>query len=353
MGAASQDAAKRPQVVNHERKTTNAPETVISTAGLARSFGRTQAVKGVSFSVAEGEVFGFLGPNGAGKTTTINMLCTLLAPSAGEATVAGYDIIRKRAEVRRSIGLVFQDPTLDEYLTAMQNLRFHAYAYGIPKRIRDERIYELLTLTELWDRRDFSVREFSGGMKRRLEIARGLLHHPHILFLDEPTLGLDPQTRHRIWKYVLDLRRRESLTIFLTTHYMDEAENCDRIAIIDEGELVALGRPEALKDSLGGDVVTLRVEDAETAAAELFARYELSASSEGDGVRFKLPRAEELLPEMMRSFPCKILAVSVRRPTLDDVFLSLTGHSIRDDRPAAGQQLRRYVNTPGMKSQLN
>ncbi len=339
--------------MNHEQKTPSVSETVISTAGLARNFGHTQAVKGISFSVAEGEVFGFLGPNGAGKTTTISMLCTLLAPSAGEATVAGFDIRSKRTEVRRSIGLVFQDPTLDEYLTAIQNLRFHAYAYGVPKRVRDERIHELLNLMELWDRRNSSVREFSGGMKRRLEIARGLLHHPRILFLDEPTLGLDPQTRHRIWKYVLDLRRRESLTIFLTTHYMDEAENCDRIAIIDEGEIVALDRPELLKNSLGGDVVTIRVENGEGAVAELFARYELSASIEGDGVCFKLPGAEEFLPGLMRSFSCEILGVTIRRPTLDDVFLSLTGHSIRDDRPATGQQLRRYLNTPGMKSQLN
>ena len=339
--------------MNREQKTPSASETVISTAGLARNFGHTQAVKGVSFSVAEGEVFGFLGPNGAGKTTTISMLCTLLTPSAGEATVAGYDISSKRTEVRRSIGLVFQDPTLDEYLTAIQNLRFHAYAYGMPKRVRDERIYELLTLMELWDRRDSAVREFSGGMKRRLEIARGLLHHPRILFLDEPTLGLDPQTRHRIWKYVLDLRRRESLSIFLTTHYMDEAENCDRIAIIDEGEIVALDRPEVLKDSLGGDVVMLRVEDLEAAAAELFARYELSSIVDDESVCFKMPHAGEFLPELLRSFSGKILAVTVRRPTLDDVFLSLTGRSIRSDRPAINQQLRRYVNTPGMKSQLN
>ncbi len=339
--------------MKHEQKTPSSSPTVISTVGLARSFGHTEAVKGVSFSVSEGEVFGFLGPNGAGKTTTISLLCTLLTPSAGEATVAGHDIRSDRTEVRRSIGLVFQDPTLDEYLTAIQNLRFHAYAYGMSKRVRNERIHELLTLMELWDRRDSSVREFSGGMKRRLEIARGLLHHPRILFLDEPTLGLDPQTRHRIWEYVLDLRRRESLTIFLTTHYMDEAENCDRIAIIDEGEIVALDRPEVLKDSLGGDVVTLRVEDGDAAVTELFARYELSAVAEGESVRFKLPHAEEFLPGLLRSFSGQIHAATVRRPNLDDVFLSLTGRSIRDDRPAANQQLRRYLNTPGMKSQLN
>ena len=220
-----EDAAKRREAVSHEPKTPSTAASVITAAGLARNFGHTEAVKGVSFDVAEGEVFGFLGPNGAGKTTTISMLCTLLAPSAGKATVAGYDIVSKRTAVRRSIGLVFQDPTLDEYLSAIQNLRFHAYAYGMPKRVREERIRELMTLMELWDRRDSAVRAYSGGMKRRLEIARGLLHQPRILFLDEPTLGLDPQTRHRIWEYVLDLQQRETLTIFLTTHYMDEAEN--------------------------------------------------------------------------------------------------------------------------------
>lgn len=345
------EGARVNRVVSREQKTPSSAEPVITATGLARNFGHTEAVKGVSFDVAEGEVFGFLGPNGAGKTTTISMLCTLLAPSAGEAAVAGYDIAVKRSDVRRSIGLVFQDPTLDEYLTAIQNLRFHAYAYGMSKRVRDERIHELMTLMELWDRRDSPVRAYSGGMKRRLEIARGLLHHPHVLFLDEPTLGLDPQTRHRIWEYVLDLRQREALTIFLTTHYMDEAENCDRIAIIDEGRIVALDRPEVLKDSLGGDVVTLRVEDGEAAVAELLSRQGLTAGLEGDTVSFSVPHAEEFLPELIRGFTGKILSVTIQRPTLDDVFLSLTGHSIRDTNPSPGGQLRRFVDTPGMKSQ--
>ena len=326
---------------------------VIAATRLARNFGRTKAVKDVSFAVEEGEVFGFLGPNGAGKTTTISMLCTLLKPSAGQASVAGHDVVGGRPEVRRSIGLVFQDPTLDEYLTATQNLRFHAYAYGVPRRTRDKRIRELLTLMELWDRRNSSVREYSGGMKRRLEIARGLLHHPHILFLDEPTLGLDPQTRHRIWKYVLDLRRREGLTIFLTTHYMDEAENCDRIAIIDEGEIVALDRPEALKDSLGGDLVTLRTENSAAALEEISNRYGLTGSVEDDTVAFSVPRADEFLPELLRTFPLRVLAAGVRRPTLDDVFLALTGHSIRDDRANNNERLRRYLGTPGMRMQIH
>jgi ABC-2 type transport system ATP-binding protein len=326
---------------------------VIAATRLARNFGRTKAVKDVSFAVEEGEVFGFLGPNGAGKTTTISMLCTLLKPSAGQASVAGHDVVGRRAEVRRSIGLVFQDPTLDEYLTAIQNLRFHAYAYGVPRSTRDKRIRELLTLMELWDRRKSSVREFSGGMKRRLEIARGLLHHPHILFLDEPTLGLDPQTRHRIWGYVLDLRRREGLTIFLTTHYMDEAENCDRIAIIDQGEIVALDRPDVLKDSLGGDLVTLRTENGAAALEEISTRYGLTGSVEDDTVSFSVPRAEEFLPELMRNFPLRVLAAGVRRPTLDDVFLALTGHSIRGDSANNNEKLRRFVSTPGMKAQIH
>ena len=336
-----------------EKSVRSTGEPVIVATRLARNFGRTKAVRDVSFAVRDGEVFGFLGPNGAGKTTTISMLSTLLKPSAGQASVAGHDVVGGRAEVRRSIGLVFQDPTLDEYLTAIQNLRFHAYAYGVPRRIRDKRIRELLTLMELWDRRDSSVREYSGGMKRRLEIARGLLHHPHILFLDEPTLGLDPQTRHRIWRYVLDLRRREGLTIFLTTHYMDEAENCDRIAIIDQGEIVALDRPDVLKNSLGGDLVTRRTENGAAALEEISSHYGLTGSVEDDTVSFSVPRAEEFLPELMRNFPLRVLAARVRRPTLDDVFLTLTGHSIRDDSANNNEKLRRFVSTPGMKAQIH
>jgi ABC-2 type transport system ATP-binding protein len=204
---------------------------MIDVHNLVRRFGELEAVKGVSFEVAEGDVFGFLGPNGAGKTTTISVLCTLLRPTSGRAAVNGFDVVRHRNDVRRSIGLVFQQPTLDETLSAEQNLRFHGYAYGVPGGVREERIREVLALVELWDRRGERVRTFSGGMKRRLEIARGLLHHPRVLFLDEPTLGLDPQTRRRVWEYLSDLRARENLTIFLTTHYMDEAENCDRIAV--------------------------------------------------------------------------------------------------------------------------
>jgi ABC-2 type transport system ATP-binding protein len=294
----------------------------------------------VSFQVAEGEIFGFLGPNGAGKTTTINILCTLLTPSGGRATVNGFNVVRQRSEVRRSIGLVFQDPTLDEYLTAEQNLRFHAYAYKVPGEIREKRITQLLELVELSDRRKSKVRTFSGGMKRRLELARGLLHSPRVLFLDEPTLGLDPQTRRHIWDYILALRKQEKLTIFLTTHYMDEAENCDRITIIDNGHIIALDTPDKLKDALGGDVVTLAAVDNNAAAFELKEKYSLSPVIQNGTIIFSIPQGEKFLPKLMGSFQSPLLSIGVRRPTLDDVFLKLTGRAIRDEEAGSKEQMK-------------
>jgi len=246
---------------------------IIKANNLIKKFDKIEAVKGVSFGVQEGEIFGFLGPNGAGKTTTINMLCTLLTPTEGEATVNGFDVVKERNQVRESIGLVFQESTLDDYMTAEQNLRFHAYAYAIPKEILKPRLKELLEMVELWDRRKEKISTYSGGMKRRLEIARGLLHHPKVLFLDEPTLGLDPQTRRRIWNHVLELQKRVHLTIFMTTHYMEEAENCDRIAVIDYGKIVALDTPDKLKDAVGGDVVSIKTEDNEEAVRLLTECY--------------------------------------------------------------------------------
>ncbi len=306
---------------------------------LTRRFGALEAVKSVSFEVQAGEVFGFLGPNGAGKTTTINMLCTLLNPTAGQAFVNGLDVVLERSAVRRSIGLVFQQPTLDEYLTAIQNLRFHGYAYAIPAEIRERRTRELLEMVELWDRRDSDVRTYSGGMKRRLEIARGLLHHPRVLFLDEPTLGLDPQTRRRIWQYLLDLRRNEGLTIFMTTHYMDEAEYCDRIAIIDNGTIVGLDTPTALKDRVGGDLITVKAPDGAAAAAEIRTRYGIEPQLADEVVRFHVPRGDTFLPEFVRSFGQPLESVGLSRPTLDDVFLTLTGREIRDEEVSGFDQM--------------
>ncbi|HTZ11033.1 MAG TPA: ATP-binding cassette domain-containing protein [Candidatus Margulisiibacteriota bacterium] len=221
-------------------------ETAISVKNLSRNFGSLQAVKNISFEVKQSEIFAFLGPNGAGKTTTINILCTLLMPTSGEATVNGFNVVTFPNEVRKSIGIIFQDPSLDERLSAYENLNFHGMIYHLPLRTRKTRIEEVLNIVGLYSKKDHIVRTFSGGMKRRLEIARGLMHNPKVLFLDEPTTGLDPQTRQHIWDYILNLSLRDKITIFLTTHYMDEAEICQRVGIIDYGKIVALDTPSAL-----------------------------------------------------------------------------------------------------------
>lgn len=314
--------------------------SIIEVESLTKKFGQFTAVDGVSFHVNEGEIFGFLGPNGAGKTTTINILCTLLKPTSGKASLAGFDVASRRNEVRSSIGLVFQEPTLDEYLTAEQNLRFHAYAYKVPRDVREQRITDLLQLVDLQDRRKSAVRTFSGGMKRRLEIARGLLHAPRVLFLDEPTLGLDPQTRRLIWDHIGTLRKKSSLTIFMTTHYMDEAENCDRIGIIDHGRIIALDTPDKLKDELGGDVVTLKAEKNEAAAAELKEKFGLSPSLQNGNITFTVPQGEQFLPRLVGNFRTPLVSLGVRRPTLDDVFLKLTGRAIRDEEAGLNDRMR-------------
>ncbi|HEV3128263.1 MAG TPA: ATP-binding cassette domain-containing protein [Solirubrobacteraceae bacterium] len=308
-------------------------EAAIEVRGLAKSFGELEAVRGVNFEVAPGEVFGFLGPNGAGKTTTINMLCTLMKPSSGSARVAGYDVVTARDDVRRHIGLVFQDPTLDNYLTAEQNLKLHAELYGIQSKLVAPRMQQVLEMVGLWDRKDSPVGTFSGGMRRRLEIARGLMHSPRVLFLDEPTIGLDPQTRRSIWAYIRELKESEEITIFMTTHYMDEAEWCDRIAIMDNGEIVALDAPEQLKAQVGTDRVTIHTEDDDAAIAALQERFGIEARIVEGAVSIGVPAGEEFVPRLFAEWdPAHppIRSVSVSRPTLDDVFMSYTGTTIRD-----------------------
>jgi ABC-2 type transport system ATP-binding protein len=315
----------------------------VAVRGLKKNYGSIEAVKGIDFEVANGEVFGFLGPNGAGKTTTISMLCTLVRPTGGGASVAGHDIVSARDEVRRNIGLVFQDPTVDAYLTAAQNLRFHAELYGMDKTIMNERIGQVLDMVDLGDRRDSKVETFSGGMKRRLEIARGLLHSPRVLFLDEPTVGLDPQTRAAIWGYINQLKIREDITIFLTTHYMEEAEYCDRIAIIDHGEIVVLDTPEALKASVGKDRVQIHTTDNAAAIAALDERFELEAAVHDGAVTFSVNSGEEFVPRLCAELGVPIRAVHVARPSLDDVFLSYTGTTIRDAEAGAMDWARQMV----------
>jgi ABC-2 type transport system ATP-binding protein len=310
---------------------------------LHKSFGEVEAVRGVSFEVAAGEVFGFLGPNGAGKTTTINMLCTLAKPTGGSARVAGHDVVRERDDVRRHIGLVFQDPTLDGYLTAEQNLRLHAELYGVDSALVPDRMRQVLEMVGLWERRDATVMTFSGGMRRRLEIARGFLHSPRVLFLDEPTIGLDPQTRSSIWRYIALLQEREEITIFMTTHYMDEAEFCDRIAIMDQGQIVALDTPEALKAQVGADRVRIQTDDDDAAIAALAQGFDLEATISEGAVTFFVPSGEEFVPRLFAELGVAIRSVSVSRPTLDDVFMSHTGTTIRDAEESGNKHANRVM----------
>jgi ABC-2 type transport system ATP-binding protein len=316
---------------------------VIEVEELRKSYGDVEAVRGVSFDVAAGEVFGFLGPNGAGKTTTINILCTLAKPSGGRAFVAGHDVVVARDEVRRNIGLVFQDPTLDGYLTAEQNLRLHAELYGVDAALVPARMRQMLEMVGLWERRDAPVMTFSGGMRRRLEIARGLMHSPRVLFLDEPTIGLDPQTRRSIWSYIRTLREVEEITIFMTTHYMDEAEFCDRIAIMDSGEIVALDSPETLKARVGADRVRIEVDDSDAAIEAIRDRFDIEARVAEGAVMFAVPGGEEFVPRLFAELDLPIRAVSVARPTLDDVFMSYTGTTIRDAEESAVKMSNRVT----------
>jgi ABC-2 type transport system ATP-binding protein len=302
----------------------------IEVSDLHKAYGDVEAVRGVTFSVPPGEVFGFLGPNGAGKSTTIKMLTTLARPTSGTARVCGHDVVTRRDDVRRHLGLVFQDPTLDGYLTADQNLRLHAELYGVDAGTIAARMDQMLDMVDLNDRRDQPVMTFSGGMRRRLEIARGLMHSPRVLFLDEPTIGLDPQTRSSIWRYIRALQEKEGTTIFMTTHYMDEAELCDRIAIMDRGEIVVLDTPEALKASVGADRVTLTTADDEAAIAALRERFGLEATMAEGAVTFHVAGGEAFVPRLFAELGVAITSVAVSRPTLDDVFLRYTGTTIRD-----------------------
>ena len=310
----------------------------IEVSSLQKSFGEIEAVRGVSFEVAAGEVFGFLGPNGAGKTTTINMLCTLATPSAGSARVAGYDVVRDRDDVRRHIGLVFQDPTLDGYMTAEQNLRLHAELYGVQSALVPARMEQVLRMVGLWERKDGGVMTFSGGMRRRLEIARGLVHRPRIFFLDEPTTGLDPVSRVAVWEMITSLKQQRNLTVLITTHYMDEADRlCDRIAIVDHGKLVALDTPRNLKNSIPGSSVI--------EAQFLQPPAEWQKTLEGlEGVKSVQPegadmyriltedgsRTTTVLVEKAVHSSVVVKTLTVQSTTLDDVFVHFTGRQLRD-----------------------
>lgn len=319
--------------------------SIINLKNLNKKFGDLVAVNDVSFEINEGEIFGFLGPNGAGKTTTLSMLSTLLSPTSGDAFVNGFNIKTQRDKVRKSIGMVFQDPTLDDELTAYENLDFHGRLYNVPKEIRNKKIIELLNLVELENRKDSLVKTFSGGMKRRLEIARGLLHEPRVLFLDEPTLGLDPQTRNSLWNYIKKLNQDKKITIILTTHYMDEADKlCDRIAIIDQGKIIALDNSNNLKNKIGGDVITIETSDKEK-LVKILKKYRWCESVKiHDGcVTISVRDAGKKIPELVKNIEknkIKIDSIMIHKPSLEDVFLYFTGKTIREEEASGVDRLR-------------
>ncbi len=297
----------------------------IVTENLVKRFGGLTAVDGLNLEVRPGELFAFLGPNGAGKTTTIHMLCTLLKPTAGSARVAGHDCVREAWAVRRAIGLVFQESTLDKDLTVYENLWFTCSLQNMPSRLATERIAEMLRLFDLNDRAHHMTRQLSGGLRRRLDIARGVLHRPRILFLDEPTIGLDPQARRQIWQFLDTLRQREETTFFVTTHYLEEAETCDRVGIIDRGRLIALDTPDDLKQVLKGDVVQVRSNQLSELAGAIREHFHLSPQVTEHGLLLEIMDGEAFLPQLIRSFGDQISGINIQRPSLNEVFLHLTG----------------------------
>ena len=323
---------------------------IITTIDLTKKFNDFTAVDHISFSIKKGEIFGFLGPNGAGKTTTIKMLTTLLYPTEGSATLSDFDIIKERDDVRQKIGVVFQEPALDTELTGKENLDFHARMYGLSKDKRKNRINDVLQLVDLVEKKDVLVKNYSGGMKRRLEIARGLMHYPTVLFLDEPTLGLDSQTRRAIWEYIKKMNKEEHTTIFLTTHYMDEADYlCDRVGIIDKGKILVIDTTQDLKNSVGNDVVTLSCSELDKFTKRLEKEDWIKNIKRHDlHLTLGVEKGEEKIPavfEIAHKLKIKIKSISVRKPTLDDVFLHFTGRTMRDQEPESPmKEMAKFYN---------
>ena len=323
--------------------------TVLDISNLTKSFdgGKTNAVDGVSFTVPEGEIFGILGPNGAGKSTTINMLTTILKPTSGNAVICGYDLAKSSAAVRRNIGVVPQESTADDDLTGFENVLLCADFYGISRRLSVPRARELLELVELSDAARRKVSTYSGGMRRRLELASGLINRPKLLFLDEPTLGLDVQTRAAVWDYIRRLKREFHMTLFMTTHYLDEADNlCDRIAIIDHGKILKIGSPTDLKESIGGDIIEIEVQDGATDLTESLCKVEhiVEVKKSDSSYRIKTELGEETAPAVMdtlRMGGAKVTRISISKPTLDQVYLEYTGRSIREEHAESSQVPRR------------
>ena len=330
-------------------------DAAITVENLTRRFETLTAVDDISFTVERGELFALLGPNGAGKTTIINMLITLLPTTSGKAWVAGFDVSREKDAVRRHIGIVFQEPALDKDLTGRENLNFHGMMYGLNRAERSQRIAEVLELVELTERADVLVQNYSGGMKRRLEIARGLIHHPSVLFLDEPTLGLDAQTRRRIWEYIRRMNHEEGVTIILTTHNMEEADYLSRrVAIIDQGRIVAMGTPSSLKDVLGGDVITLELDGTGSSFIPLLGGipWVKGAKEDNGEITVTVEAGERRVPELVsiaHDHGIHVNSVILRKPSLEDVFIHFTGRSIREREVSASESRKELITRRSLR----
>ncbi|MBY0275097.1 ATP-binding cassette domain-containing protein [Candidatus Binatia bacterium] len=305
-------------------------DDILVVDGLRHSYGETLAIQDLSFRMQRGEIFGLLGPNGGGKTTLFRILSTLLAPTAGRASIGGHDVVREPQEVRRQIGVVFQAPSLDVKLTVRENMVHQGHLYGLHGAALDARIDEMLGRVAMRERADARVETLSGGMRRRVDLAKGLLHRPALVLLDEPTTGLDPGARLDLWSYVSDARKRDGLSVLITTHLMEDAERCDRLLIVERGRIVALGTPDALRESVGGDVIVARTRDPEALAVAVRERFGEDASVVDGALRVRRARGPEFVPQLFDAFPGQIEAVSVGKPTLEDVFIQYTGHRLWD-----------------------
>jgi ABC-2 type transport system ATP-binding protein len=316
---------------------------LITVKNLVKKYADFKALDGLSFEVNENEIFGLLGPNGAGKTTLIHILATLLKPTEGGAIVNGFDVLHNATKVRQSIGVVFQAPSSDDILTGYENLKVHALLYGIPRKLREKRISEVLELVGLEDRKNDQVKKYSGGMRRRLEIARGLLHHPKVFFLDEPTLGLDPKSRETMWKYIKKMVREEKVTIILTTHYMEEADMlCDRIGFITNGKIIALDSPSKLKQEIGGDIVKITFNDRITLDKD-FSKFDFvhKVEQKENSVIIYMEKVNSNLHMLIKDLD-GVQTIEYKKPTLNDVFLKLSGDYLSGDSPEGGF-MQRYA----------
>ncbi|MFP6662764.1 MAG: ABC transporter ATP-binding protein [Deltaproteobacteria bacterium] len=309
-------------------------EAILEVRALEHAYGTNKALDGLSFSTGRGEIFGLLGPNGGGKTTLFRILSTLLTPDSGTATIAGADVVTQSAAVRREIGVVFQSPSLDIQLTVRENMRHQGHLYGIGGKALEDRINEMLDRVGLRDQEHAFVQTLSGGMKRRIDLAKGLMHRPSLVILDEPTTGLDPGARIDLWAYLEEARRRDGLSVLITTHLMEDADRCDRLLFLDKGKSVALDTPDALRSDVGGDIVTIHATDLESLASEMTSRFSEPTEIVDGALRIRRQNGPEFVPQLFEAFPGRIQAVSVGKPTLEDVFIQRTGHRLWSTDPA-------------------